>query len=900
MRIIVGLLEHIGDIVACEPVTRYLRINHPEAHLAWAVAPAYRELVDTNPNVDETVVLECLTDWIKLTKHQNYDRIVDLHVNYRICQHCGIPLIKTEGNPFVNAYEWFDYGSLIEAFTVGAGLPRLSAHPQLYLKEEHGRAVDQLGLPEQFCVVHVQSSADFKDWDKSNWQNLCDFIDDNLGISVVEVGSGHTSLTSSKILDLVGRLPILQTAEVIRRARFFVGIDSGPAHLANALKIPGVVLLGRMGFFRQYMPFSGFYAGDSPQVKIVRNPAGPVRDLSLQDVRDAVHYVANISEHCWGSKHARSDNASLGLPEGSLATSPPGAREDILTSGLFDAGWYAVHYPEVACSGLDALDHFLTTGAAAMYSPGPDFDTRRYLEANPDVLAAGINPLLHYLGYGRHEGRARSDLWNKSVGDTQEIARTLSSTAPTVGTDFADSAVSREPRSKTHPAIYPRTFAFYLPQFHPIPENDWAHGAGFSEWHNVMRARPLFPGHYQPRFPGELGFYDLRSTEVLERQVALARQHGISGFCFYYYYFNGKKVLYRPIENFLQSDIEFPFFFLWANENWSKRWDGGDRDIIISQTHSSEDDIAFIRQLLPAFEDPRYVKIEGRPLLLVYKPHLFPNVVETAETWRNEIERHGYPGLYLVLVDDWQGEVSVHPRHYGFDAAYEIPSNLIPDEVLYSELGALDLEPSFSGRIVDYAKFAGFHMSRSFPEYKRFRTVMLPWDNTARYGARAVIHVNGDGDDYRLWLIQALIDTYRRYPPEERIVFLHSWNEWCEGTYLEPDGKYGRKFLEETKEAIQIAKQTLDLVDGAVENSAAIADLIRMMQRKDEAVSRAVHAIRMTLQNVRAEAGDLRLQNQQVRAQLDTAHAQLNAVFGSNSWRVTSPLRAASKWLLPR
>ena len=138
MRILVGLIEHMGDIIACEPVSRYLKVNHPAAHLTWAVSLAYRELIDTNPYIDQTLALECLTDWIKLTKHSSYDKIVDLHVNYRICQHCGIPLIKEKGNPFVNVYEWFDYGTLQEAFTRGAGLPALSAQPNLYPRQGVG------------------------------------------------------------------------------------------------------------------------------------------------------------------------------------------------------------------------------------------------------------------------------------------------------------------------------------------------------------------------------------------------------------------------------------------------------------------------------------------------------------------------------------------------------------------------------------------------------------------------------------------------------------------------------------------------------------------------------------------------------------------------------------------
>ena len=306
---------------------------------------------------------------------------------------------------------------------------------------------------------------------------------------------------------------------------------------------------------------------------------------------------------------------------------------------------------------------------------------------------------------------------------------------------------------------------------------------GFTEWHNVVKGKRLFKGHYQPKIPGELGYYDLRSTDVLLEQVKLALKHGIDGFCFYYYYFGGQNVLYRPIDNYIKSDIDAPFMFIWANENWSWRWDGGDKEVIIEQQHSDFDNRVFIRGLLGTFSDRRYVKILGKPVLMIYKAHLFPDMLATTELWRAEAQAHGFPGLYLVMVDDWSSSLD-HPRYLGFDATYEIPSNVTPSNVDVDPEKLPELPADFTGRIVDYQRFAQFHAGRPFPVHKRFRTVMLPWDNAARYGSRAIVHTNVEGDGYKTWLSQALIDTYKRYPPEERIVFLHSWNEWCEGTYL--------------------------------------------------------------------------------------------------------------------
>ena len=912
MRIIVGLLEHMGDIVACEPVTRYLKASHPGSHLTWAVSPPYRELVDTNPYVDDTLVLECLTDWIKVTRHADYELTVDLHVNYRICPDCGIPLVKDSGNPRVTAYDWFDYGTLQEAFAIGAGLPPLSAAPQVYLQDEHRQAVDQLALPEGFCVVHTKSNDPEKDWDRESWQELCKIVWGELKIPIVEVGGGEhvdPPLLDEGYLSLINRVPILQTAEVIRRAKFFVGIDSGPAHLANAVMTPGIVLLGRLGYFRQYMPFNGFFASDAPQVKMVRNLMGPARDLTVAEVADAVRYVsaacssyAKTPAQCVrrgaGRRHC-SASAQIDVEE----------REALLASGFFDGGWYCVQYPEAASSELDPVDYYLAVGGSAGHAPGPQFDASRYLQMYQDVRRAGINPLLHYVRCGRGEGRIRYPVHPSHQGLALEIQPehdTTSGAARACSPVLARrGAVTAAPHRKS--AVdndYPRSFAFYLPQFHPVRENDWAHGPGFSEWHNVIKAQPLFRGHYQPRIPGELGFYDLRSPDVLERQIELAHEHGIAGFCFYYYYFQGKRLLYKPIENFLNSNIDFPFFFLWANENWTKRWDGGDDEVIIAQHHSPEDDLSFIRQLLPVFEDPRYVKIEGKPILLIYKTHLFPQIRSTTEAWRDEFEKHGFPGLYLVMVDDWSSDWS-HPREQGFDAAYEIPSNRIPEQADFDDADALDLKEGFTGRIVDYAKFARFHMSRPFPEYKRFRTVMLPWDNTARYGRRAIVHVNGFGDAYKLWLIEALLDTYRRYPLEERIVFLHSWNEWCEGTYLEPDGKLGRQFLEQTSEAVRVVNEAIDLTCRQVGIAPAIADLLRAVQAKDEGAFRALKANRAQTDNLwrelrraQLEGAELSASHAQLQKSYEEVVAQRDSVYASTSWRITGPLRAIAKRLL--
>jgi len=696
----------------------------------------------------------------------------------------------------------------------------------------------------------------------------------------VDVGDGRMTKPSpleGEIIDLFNRLPILQTAEVIRRASLFVGVDGGPAHLANAVRTPGVVLLGRHGPVRKYTPYTGYYASSSPGVKLVRNLNGNVSELPAAEVMDAARYVVTASAL------KRSTNVAMKADPLARSVTPLTAadRTLILDSGLFDAGWYLLHTPELD-SGEDPLEHFLTNGLHRDLSPGPAFDAAFYLNDNPDVADSGFNSLLHYLRFGRAEGRR-------------------SSGAPT-GLEREPRPFSAEPISAPGAGLldeseYPRTFAFYLPQFHPIPENDWAHEKGFVEWHNVVRAKPLFRGHDQPRVPGELGFYDLRAPEVIDRQVELAKAHGVSGFCFYYYYFKGKKLLYDPIKTFLESDHDFPFMFLWANENWSKRWDGGDKEVIIAQEYSREDDLVFLRELAPVFADPRYAKVDGKPILMVYRAQLFEDPKATVETWRQEIEALGFPGLYLVMVDDWGGGVDNPRGDFGFDASYEIPSNRAPEQVLYDEADQLDLVEGFEGRIVDYTKFAAYHMGRPAPPYKRFRTVMLPWDNTARYGRRAMVQVNGHGGAYRAWLLSVLLQTFRRNAPQERIVFLHSWNEWCEGTYLEPDSKNGRWFLEQTRDAMSTARQAIDwandpaMAEPLAEILNAAADQERGKYYTFQAMQRQQWSMADDLEQQRRDAAEQKRSLVEVEAERDALQTALQMQF------VTRLARTARRWL---
>lgn len=349
------------------------------------------------------------------------------------------------------------------------------------------------------------------------------------------------------------------------------------------------------------------------------------------------------------------------------------------------------------------------------------------------------------------------------------------------------------------PGLLPaRLIAFYLPQFHPIPENDAWWGRGFTEWTNVVRGRPQFPGHYQPHLPGELGFYDLRLPEVMERQIELAKRYGLSGFAFYYYWFNGKRLLERPLEDYLSRPLDFPFCLCWANESWSRRWDGRENEILMAQAHSPEDDIAFIAAVAKYLRDPRYIRIGQRPLLLVYRPTLLPNPAETAARWRRWCQDNGIGDIYLAYTQSFE---STSPTDYGFDAAIEFPPNNSHPVDITNQIENRD--PAFKGRIYDWTVYP--ERSRHYMpcDYPLFRGVNPGWDNEARRRGSGTLFLGSTPAGYREWLENAIEDTADRFSdPSERLVFINAWNEWAEGAHLEPDQRHGYAYLQATRDAL--------------------------------------------------------------------------------------------------
>ncbi len=349
------------------------------------------------------------------------------------------------------------------------------------------------------------------------------------------------------------------------------------------------------------------------------------------------------------------------------------------------------------------------------------------------------------------------------------------------------------------PAPPARLIAFYLPQYHPIPENDAWWGPGFTEWHNVVRARPRFRGHYQPHLPADLGYYDLREPAVREAQAALARRYGIAAFCYWHYWFGGKRLLERPFADVLASGRPaFPFCLAWANEPWSRRWDGRPAAILQPQPYGGDpDDAAHIAWLLTAFRDPRYLRVDGRPLFLVYRPDRLPDAARTARLWRAAVARAGLPGLHLVGVES-HFNPGWDPRPAGFDATVWFQPQFaralatLPPPGPAARLRRRLRLPA-APRYPDYAR-AWPRMDAAPPAtWHRYYTVCPGWDNTARKGAAAFLLHRATPAAYARWLARA-VARVQVDPPAQRLVFVNAWNEWAEGAHLEPDRRHGHAY----------------------------------------------------------------------------------------------------------
>ena len=365
----------------------------------------------------------------------------------------------------------------------------------------------------------------------------------------------------------------------------------------------------------------------------------------------------------------------------------------------------------------------------------------------------------------------------------------------------------------------PKIIAFYLPQYHPTPDNDKWWGKGFTEWTNVGKAKPLFLGHYQPKVPADLGYYDLRLPEVREAQAELAKEAGIYGFCYYHYWFgNGKEELELPFNEVLRlGKPDFPFMLCWANESWHKKfWNkdgkGTSKEVLIEQTYPGEKDIIdHFYRLLPAFKDPRYIKIEDRIAFMIYKAHLFPDLDAFTNIWQSLAKKENLPGFYFIAQKQSRDEFKNDNDIEILDKLTQKGINALNVVRLYDAIP----NPSFLRRIynkltrtiLSYPVICPYKkiISNLICEYDKqsqiIPTIIPNWDHTARSGKNGIVFKHSTPELFNIHLNQAL-NAVNNKTSENRVLFLKSWNEWGEGNYIEPDLKYGHRYLEAIKSSL--------------------------------------------------------------------------------------------------
>jgi glycosyltransferase involved in cell wall biosynthesis len=521
------------------------------------------------------------------------------------------------------------------------------------------------------------------------------------------------------------------------------------------------------------------------------------RDVAAHGVNPLVHYISNgeaedrnpspLFDPTWYRRTYTPPEGELCLAHylrlrGTGTVNPlPG----------FDANFYLSTNADVAEAGLDAFTHFMEQGFRENRDPSPDFDTAYYRSRNlrnqPDA-----NPLLDY-----RERREREVVFAKRPLHEETIpAEMRRFTRPGEHFEEFQPLPPGAPRRAT-------VLAYYLPQFHATRENDAWWGKGFTEWTNLARGLPRFGGHYQPRTPRDLGFYDLNDPATMRRQIAMAKAAGLGGFIFYFYWFDGERLLDSPIERFLADPtLDMPFCLMWANENWTRRWDGLETEILISQDYRPSDDEALIRCFARHFADPRYIRLQGRPVLMIYRPNVIPDAAGTIGRWREMFQRITGEDPLMVMA---QGFGATDPREFGLDGAVEFPPHKLCADLPSIADSLTWFDPDAQGKIVRFDDAVRQSLDEPTPPYPLIKTACPGWDNDARQEGKGMVVHGATPAAFESW-VRALVDRAGATPFfGEAIVCINAWNEWAEGAYLEPDTHFGAAFLNAASRAISAA-----------------------------------------------------------------------------------------------
>ncbi len=488
-----------------------------------------------------------------------------------------------------------------------------------------------------------------------------------------------------------------------------------------------------------------------------------------------------------------------------------------LPSMLFDTVWFSQAF-EARPAHISPLGFYLSERDRLQLSPNKYFDINHYKGLYPDLATSDIDLYEHFVRWGVFEGRRPSALfdtlyvWSKYLRNDRTKNPFLLFLK--VGAELGwaslpndeDYTIAREVKVTTapgklfeqHPLISlgvkrAKPIAFYLPQFHPITENDEWWGTGFTEWRNVPRGIPRFKDHYQPRIPRDLGFYSLDNEETIAKQVRMALSAGLHGFCFYYYNFNGKRLLEEPLDIFANSKtIKFPFCIMWANENWTRRWDGMEHEILIKQSYKNADENALIDDIAKYLKNPNYIRLSGRPILFIYRADVIPNCQDTLASWKRRFKLEHDLDPLIVMSQTFGNN---DPRPMGFDAALEFPPHKFASNIPRINNELVILDDLFTGEVRSYDELIKASLADDPSDYVLFKTVLPGWDNDARKQGTGMVLHGSSPSKFQTW-VQAIAEKAASNPTfGESLFFVNAWNEWCESAYLEPDVHFGFAYL---------------------------------------------------------------------------------------------------------
>ena len=531
-------------------------------------------------------------------------------------------------------------------------------------------------------------------------------------------------------------------------------------------------------------------------------------------------------------------------------------------NAYFDVEFYLAHHPDIARAGIDPLLHYILAGEAAGFAPselfepawyatehllGPGqsplahflahrftgtvspiaaFDVAFYITRNPDLARAEVDPFEHYLRYGYREGRDPSAQFDTKYYLHRYLDGALDENPLMHWRRYRDILTLRTQRPRDEASVFeqarrssrpgpgfeefqplPRNaarqaklLAYYLPQFHQSAENDRWWGRGFTEWTAIARGMPRFEGHYQPRIPRDLGCYDLANPETMRRQIAMAQGAGIFGFVHYFYWFNGQRLLATPTEMMLADpSLDFPFCLMWANENWSRRWDGSEQDVLVRQDYREEDEPALLAEFARHFADARYIRLGGRPVLMLYRAGIIPDCAAMLARFRQEFRVHFAEDPIFLMAQSFEDR---DPASFGCDGAIEFPPHKLTKTIRPINQKIRSFDAMMRGQIYAYDDVVTASLAEKTPDYPLIRCALPGWDNDARREGAGMALAWSQPEKYQAWLSELIArsDTNRVFG--ERIVAINAWNEWAEGAYLEPDVHFGAAYLNATARAV--------------------------------------------------------------------------------------------------